>query len=236
MGQIIARAGQQIRNMEGGFRFRGLKDDGGNAADLQHTQPRNGAGQGCSILVYRNRQHIAASAFGIGDVPALFIFDLEQRPAGSLGLAGVGFVASNVVAMGGFRAVFGIGRIIIVNVIREVMSQLASGIGNGVRCSTAALAIAHAFGSFRAVLLTGCIPVGDVILGLVIMAQFGTYIGNGIGCSTAALSIADTLGGLGSVFLASGVSIGNVILGLEIVVQFRASIGDGFFCGAAALS
>ena len=133
MGQIIARAGQQIRNMEGGFRFRGLKDDGGNAAGLQHHQPRNGAGQGGGILVYRNRQHIAASALGIGDVPALFIFDLEQRPAGSLCLAGVGFVASGVVAMGGFRAVFGIRGIVIINVIREVMSQLASSIGNGVR-------------------------------------------------------------------------------------------------------
>ena len=117
MGQIIARAGQQIRNMEGGFRFRGLKDDGGNAAGLQHTQSRNGAGQGGGILVYRNRQHTAASALGIGDVPAPLVGHLEQRPAGSLGLAGVGFVASGVVAMGGFRAVFGIGRIIIVNVI-----------------------------------------------------------------------------------------------------------------------
>ena len=149
MGQIIARAGQQIRNMEGGFRFRGLKDDGGNAAGLQHTQPRNGAGQGGGILVYRNRQHTAASALGIGDVPALFIFDLEQRPAGSLGLAGVGFVASGVVAMGGFRAVFGIGRIVIVNVIREVMSQLASGIGNGIRCGAAALSIADTLGRLR---------------------------------------------------------------------------------------
>ena len=36
VGQIIACAGQQIRNMEGGFCFRGLKDDGGNAAGFQH--------------------------------------------------------------------------------------------------------------------------------------------------------------------------------------------------------
>ena len=130
MGQVIARAGQQIRNMEGGFRFRGLKDDGGNAAGLQHTQPRNGAGQGGGVLVYRNRQDIAVSALGIGDVPPPLVGYLEQRPAGSLGLAGVGFVASGVVAVGSFRAVFGIGGIVIVNIICEVMSQFASGIGN----------------------------------------------------------------------------------------------------------
>ena len=215
MGQVVARAGQQIRNMEGGFRFRGLKDDGGNAAGLQHTQPRNGTGQGGGILVYRNRQHTAASALGIGDVPALFIFDLEQRPAGSLGLAGVGFVASGVVAMGGFRAVFGIGRIVIVNVIREVMSQFASGIGNRVRCRAAALSIADAFCGLRAVLLTGGVSIGNVILE--IMIQLAPGIGNGIRCGTAALSIADALGGLGSILFSGSISVGDVILGLEIM-------------------
>ena len=36
VGQIIACAGQEVGDVEGGFCFRGLKDDGGNAAGFQH--------------------------------------------------------------------------------------------------------------------------------------------------------------------------------------------------------
>ena len=36
MCQIIACAGQEVGDVEGGFCFRGLEDDGGNAAGFQH--------------------------------------------------------------------------------------------------------------------------------------------------------------------------------------------------------
>ena len=36
MGQVVACAGQEVGDVEGGFCFRGLKDDGGNAAGFQH--------------------------------------------------------------------------------------------------------------------------------------------------------------------------------------------------------
>ena len=36
MGQVVACAGQEVGDVEGGFCFCGLEDDGGNAAGFQH--------------------------------------------------------------------------------------------------------------------------------------------------------------------------------------------------------
>ena len=36
MGQVVVCAGQEVGDVEGGFCFRGLEDDGGNAAGFQH--------------------------------------------------------------------------------------------------------------------------------------------------------------------------------------------------------
>ena len=72
------------------------------------------------------------------------------------------------------------------------------------------MTVTDTLGRLRAVLLTGGIPVGDVILGLEIMAQFGTHIGNGIRCGAAALSVADALGGFRAVLLTGGIAIGFI--------------------------